>query len=102
MRRRGGGGEEYRGKKKEYKNLCKLKTEEENRRWKRMTKEAKQEGQVWKVMRRKKKRRKQVSKDIEMEEWKEYFRDLLGGVKEKMVLGRRKGVRSEGEEEEKG
>lgn len=76
---------------REYKKLCDKK---ENIRWERLVEEAKLEGQVWKIVKMERKRWKRVNRNIELEEWEEYFRDLLGGVEER---GRRERiVRREG------
>lgn len=56
-------------------------------RWERQIEEAKQEGQIWEVVNKEKKRRKEVNREIGMEEWKEYFRGLLGGVEGRVLLG---------------
>lgn len=36
------------------------------------------EGQVWRVVNRERKEWKGINRDIELEEWEEYFRELLG------------------------
>lgn len=51
-------------------------------------------------MNRERKRRRGINEGIEMEEWREYFMGLLGGVKSRVVRGagrERKGEK-EGEE----
>lgn len=55
-------------------------------RWEWQIEEAKQEGQIWEVVNKERKRRK-VNREIGMEEWKEYFRGLLGGVEGRVLLG---------------
>lgn len=68
---------EYRRKRKEYRELCE-KRKEENDTWDMKIKEAKREADVWEVINRKK--RKGVNDAIEMQEWREQFMELLGGV----------------------
>lgn len=56
--------------------------DEENEKWLKRAQEAKTEGQVWKIV--KKERWKgggRLREGIEMGEWNEYFKGLLGGWK---------------------
>lgn len=48
--------------------------------------ETRTEGQVWRVVNRERKKWKGINRDIEMEEWEEYFRELLG-VEGRMMKG---------------
>lgn len=34
---------------------------------------------MWKIVNRERKKRKRINEEIEIEEWDEYFRELLGG-----------------------
>lgn len=61
--------------------------------------EAKTEGKVWEIVRKERKGRKRVNEEIEMEEWKEHFMGLLGGVEGRVVRGGRE-RRDEREETE--
>ena len=95
-----GGGEEYRKRKKEYKRLCRRKREEENEEWTRRAREARTEGQVWEVVRKERRKGKGgMGEGIEMEEWNRYFRDLLGGVESRVVMGGNR--REKGKEEDR-
>lgn len=44
-------------------------------------------------------KRRGVNEEIEMEDRNRYFRDLMGGVDGKVVLGERRGMREDREEE---
>lgn len=45
----------------------------------------------WEIVNREKKKWKGINKEIKMEEWNGYFRNLLGGVEGKVVMGGRTG-----------
>jgi len=47
----------------------------------------KREGEVWEIINRERGRRGRINEGIDMEEWKEYFMGLLGGVEGRVVLG---------------
>jgi len=102
-RKRGGGGEDYKKRKKEYKELCLRKKQEENERWEKRIKEVKREGEVWEIINRERGRRGRINEGIAMEEWKEYFMGVLGGVEGRVVLGggRERGKRRKGREMKK-
>lgn len=56
-------------------------------------KNARREGQVWEVVNKERKKRG-VNGGIKMEEWTEYFKELMGGVEGRVVRGtREKGER---------
>lgn len=74
-------GGEYRREKKEYKELCDRKKREENERWEREAEEARTEGQIWAIVNRERKKWKGINREIEMEKWEEYFRELLGEIR---------------------
>ncbi|XP_011688391.1 PREDICTED: uncharacterized protein LOC105450305 [Wasmannia auropunctata] len=93
----GEGDQTYKREKKEYKELCERKKEEENGRWERKAEEARTEGQVWEIVNRERKKWKGINKDIGMDEWEEYFRNLLGGVESRVVKGEGRGGRMEEE-----
>jgi len=80
MWRKGGKKETYKEKKREYKELCERKRREENERFEREAEKAGHEREVWRVINRERKYRERVNEDIEMEEWREHFMELLGGV----------------------
>lgn len=84
---RRGDGRRYKELKKEYKEVCIRKKQEENLRWEKQIEEAKQEGQIWEIVNKERKRRKEVNREIGMEEWEEHFRGLLGGVEGKVLMG---------------
>lgn len=91
------GGQIYRKKKREYKELCERKKQEENKKWEREAEKAKMEGKMWEVINRERKRRRKINRDSKMEEWEEYFKALLGGWGKKMVWGEQ-GERRRGED----
>lgn len=64
--------------------MCEKKKKEENDRWEEIVKKARNEKDIWKIVNRKK--RRIVNEEIEAEEWREYFMELLGGI-EYRVLG---------------
>ncbi|XP_029164823.1 uncharacterized protein LOC114936023 [Nylanderia fulva] len=99
-RRIGGKGEEYRKRKKKYERLCRKKKEEENEEWTKKAMEARTEGQVWEVVRRERGKGKGgMGEGIEMEEWNRYFRDLLGGVESRVIMGGRRTEKERGEDQ---
>lgn len=98
--RKGGEREqEYKGKKKEYREMCERKKKEESEEWMRRATEAKTEGQVWEDINKDRKRKKVVNEGIEMEEWRDYFMELLGGVEIRIVRGARNGRERDNEED---
>jgi len=62
------------------------------------TGEAKTEGKVWELIKEERKGRKKINEKIRMEDWKEYFMEIMGGVERKVA--RRGGRRREGQKEE--
>lgn len=85
--------------KREYRKLCEEKRKKERERWEKEIEGVKTESQVWRVVNRERRKRGGVNEGIEMKEWESYFRELLGGVKER-VRGERIGDREEEREEE--
>ncbi|XP_070530007.1 golgin subfamily A member 6-like protein 22 [Cardiocondyla obscurior] len=79
-RKGGGSGKEYKKSKREYKKLCDRKKEEEKRKWEKEVEQAKTEEEVWKIVNKGRKGRREVDEKIEIREWEEYFRGVLGGV----------------------
>ena len=92
-----GDGDNYREERLKYKKLIEKKKKEENEKWEKEIRHVKTEGQVWEVVKRERKRRKGIDESIRLEEWKEYFRGLLGGVDTKVVKGRRRFEEDDGE-----
>ena len=63
--------------------------------------EARNESQVWEIVNKDRKKKRRVNERIEMEEWKEYFMCLLGGVEARVVRGEERMDReSSGRDEE--
>lgn len=58
------------------------KKKQENDRWEEIVKKARNEKDIWKIVNRKK--RRIVNEEIEAEEWREYFMELLGGIEYKV------------------
>lgn len=82
--------EEYKEKRKGYKELCKGKKKKENEKWIKEIAEARKEEEIWE-MNRKRRRRKGINKRIETEEWKKYFMEQMEGHGRKVILGKREG-----------
>ncbi|XP_071579341.1 uncharacterized protein [Temnothorax nylanderi] len=100
-RKRRGEGSAYKEKRKEFREMCKRKKEEENQRWERKAEGARREAEVWEIVNKERKKRRGIEEGIEEEKWKEHFMKLLGGVEGKVRMGK-EGNREEkeGEEEE--
>ncbi|XP_076287327.1 uncharacterized protein LOC143212411 [Lasioglossum baleicum] len=79
-RKEGGDGLAFRERKREYQKLCEERKKKEREKWEKEIEGIKTESQVWKVVSRERKRRSRIDERIRMEEWEQYFRDLLGGV----------------------
>jgi len=61
-------------------------------------KNVKRESEVWEIVNRERKRKKRVNDSIDLEEWKDHFMRLLGGVESRVVRGTEEGKREGGEE----
>lgn len=61
------------------------KKKQENDRWEEIMEKARNEKDIWKIVNRKK--RRIVNEEIEAEEWREYFMELLGGIEYKVLGG---------------
>lgn len=57
--------------------MCKRKKKKKER-WERRIREMKREGQMWEIVNRKRKKRKEMNREIKLEEWELFFRELLG------------------------
>lgn len=68
--------------------MCEKKKEESDR-WKEIAKKARNEKDIWKIVNRKKKRI--VNEEIETEEWREYFMELLGEIEYRILRGNGEG-----------
>lgn len=68
-----GQGQEYRRRRRKYRDLCERKKRKENEKWARRAAEVRTEGQVWEIVNKERKRRKRVNEGIEMREWKNYY-----------------------------
>jgi len=98
-RKGNGDKQQYLNGKKEYREICEEKKRDENERWEREVEEARVEGQVWGIVNRERKRWKGINEDIKMEEWEEYFKELLGDVERRVVQGEDRRGRREEEED---
>ena len=71
--------------------------EEEKERWEKRALRAKRENEVWEIINRERRKRRRINEGINMREWEEYFKSLLGGVKNKVSRGdgvrRKEGMR---------
>ncbi|XP_011884026.1 PREDICTED: golgin subfamily A member 6-like protein 22, partial [Vollenhovia emeryi] len=77
--------QKYRRKRKEYKELCERKKEEENKKLEKEAEKVHTEEMVWRVVNKERKKRKKINTEIEMKQWEEYFKALLGGVENKVA-----------------
>jgi len=92
-------GTRYKKERKEYRELCERKRKEENERWEKEIEEIRSEEMIWKVVNKERKRRTRINEGIEMGEWREYFKGMMGGVEGRVIWGGRERGRSEGEGE---
>ena len=74
------GIEEYRNKRREFKKLCQLKKKEQEKKDEDEIMKIKQGKELWKFIRRERKKRPEISENIQLEEWKNYFMQLLEGT----------------------
>lgn len=70
--------EKYREEKKRYEELCERKKKEEVEEWEKIVRMAKTESQVWEIVNKERSKYKGGSNEIDLEEWKEYFKKQLG------------------------
>lgn len=77
-RRSGEGEKKYKERRGNYK-MCERKKREKNERWKSKAEEARRESELWEIINRERKRGRGINENMRMEEWKDYFRGLLGG-----------------------
>jgi len=96
----GGEKEKYEERKRKYKELCERKRREENERFEREAEKVRNESEVWRVINRERKHRKGVNKDIGMEEWRKYFKEVLGGMERRVRKKNEEGRRRKEEKEE--
>ncbi|KMQ89643.1 hypothetical protein RF55_10705 [Lasius niger] len=101
-RRLGRSGDKYKEEKRIYKLLCEGKKRKELERWTEEVKEAMTEGQVWKIVNRERKRRSRVNEGIEIKEWNDYFKRLLGGIEWRVVKGKGGGMERWGSGDKEG
>jgi len=47
----------------------------------------KRESEVWEIINRERGRRGRINESIGMEEWKDYFIGILGGVEGRVIIG---------------
>lgn len=97
----------YRIGRREYRRLCEEKKEEWNEKLMKEVREAKTQEQVWRVINRERGKRVEINREIRMEEWDKYFRELLGGSEERVKLelgvwGKEREEEREGEREGEG
>lgn len=92
---------EYKIRRREYRELFEKK-KEENEKWVRRAAEVRTEGQAWEIINRERKSKKKVNEGIEMDVWREYFMELLGGVEGRVLRGLKKGRKRDEEEDLKG
>lgn len=88
-RKEGKTGEIYKLEKRRHKRLCVEKKKREEEEWSKEVGEVKSESQVWKIVNRERSKRKTINETIDMEDWDNYFRKLLGGGMKDRGRGRR-------------
>lgn len=94
--------EEYRNKKKIYKELSENKKEREREVFIREVGRVRTEGEIWEVIRKQRGGKKRVNEEIKEKEWKEYFMNLMGGIEDRVKGGKRKAGMRVGDELERG
>lgn len=62
--------------------MCERKKREENERWERRAEEVMRESEVWEIVNNERRRKRRIDGRIGMNEWREHFMRLLGGVEE--------------------
>ncbi|XP_070517906.1 golgin subfamily A member 6-like protein 25 [Cardiocondyla obscurior] len=92
-------GENHKKVKGEYKRLCEQKKLQEKVKWEKEIEMIRTEEEVWKTVNKGRKKRKKIEEKIKIEEWDEYFREMLGGVEWK-VGGEMGGEKEEDEKED--
>jgi len=86
LEEKGGRGKNIKGKRRSTasyatgKELCDRKKKEENERWEKAAMEVRRDKDVWELINRERKKKRRINEGFEMEEWKEYFMSLLGGI----------------------
>ncbi|XP_066593188.1 golgin subfamily A member 6-like protein 22 [Prorops nasuta] len=94
--------EDYRKKKKQYMERCEEKRGKWREKWSKEIGKARGEKEIWEIIKRCRGKEESRVEEIRMDEWDEYFREMLEGKKgekqgkEKERIGRRK--RGEGRE----
>ncbi|TGZ45977.1 Uncharacterized protein DBV15_12580, partial [Temnothorax longispinosus] len=78
--------EDYKKRKKEYKKMCERK-KEKKRNLLEGVRKARTEKQVWEVIKKERRKRVEINKEITIEEWDEYLREMLEGTEYKRRLG---------------
>ncbi|XP_018400175.1 PREDICTED: golgin subfamily A member 6-like protein 22 [Cyphomyrmex costatus] len=91
--------EEFIRCRKEYRELCGKKQEEQKRKEEKEVEKIRTEAEAWKFINKGRKKKEDVCRDIKMKEWIEHFMKTLGGVEERKVEveGRRRIDRAEDE-----
>jgi len=65
--------------------LCQRKKKEENDRWENVVSKTRSEKDIWEIVNRGRKKKIIVNEEIEAEEWRGYFMELLGGIEYRIV-----------------
>jgi len=91
------GKEEYVRERKEHKEWCKVQKSRHENEEEEKIRSIKSEAEAWKYTNKyRNKKTEGISEEIQMDEWRDHFMELLGGTKERVVLD------IEDEEEEDG
>ena len=75
------------------------KKKKEVERWEKEVEGVSTERQVWKVVNMGRKKKRRLNERIDIREWDEYFRGLLGGVEWRVRKGGERGREADEEEE---
>ena len=70
--------EEYRNKKKEFKQFCQAKKKEQEKKYEEEIRNIKHGKELWKFINKERKKRVEISENIQLEEWKKLFCTALG------------------------
>ena len=81
----------YRIKRKEYKQLCTRKKEEEKKKLQEEVANIHREGDVWKFIGKHRKQRNKISQKISIETWENHFKQLLDGKSTRKVIAIERG-----------
>lgn len=77
--------EEYIKKRNEYKAWCKIERERYEKEEEERIESIKTEEEAWKYINRYRKKREKMNEDMDLEEWRQHFKELLGGTENRVI-----------------